>query len=182
MKYLAVVILCTVPVWAIELQIGPSLGLMLPGNLEDAPTHPGPGIYYGGVGEYAFSRLLSAELGVGGAIGLGEPLGDELPCLPSYSHEEADFVSAGASLTANLALLSLSAGMGYYYIHMNWEQTNAGSLVTTEWKSLEVNQLGYSFALGFNLPEDIDFRITLHFPEMEDMWGVVSLNWKPFKI
>jgi hypothetical protein len=171
--------LLAIPASGIDLQIGPSIGLVLPGELEDAPTYPGPGLYYGGVGEYAFSGLLSMELSVGGSIGLGEPWDQGFH---SYSGETADLLIGSASITANPAALSLSAGMGYYYIHMDWEQWNDDSIATYEWKSLEVHQLGYSLALGLNVLENADFRVTLHFPEMKNLWGVISINWKPLDI
>ena len=163
----------------VGLEIGPSLGLVLPGDLEDSPTRPGPGLFYGGVGEFDLSGLLSMELGVGGSIGLGEPWDYGFH---SYTNETADLLIGNASITARPAALSVSAGMGYYYIHLDWDQFRDDSLGTYERRSIEVNQLGYSLALGLNILKDADLRVTLHFPEMKDMWGLVSINWKPVGI
>ncbi|MBN2586464.1 MAG: hypothetical protein JXA64_12135 [Candidatus Fermentibacteraceae bacterium] len=37
-------------------------------TFHSSPVHPGPGLFYGGVGEYRFGRILSAEISLGAAL------------------------------------------------------------------------------------------------------------------
>ncbi len=175
-----ILVLCAFSVSGVELKVGPSLGVILPSDIQNAPTHPGPGLYYGGVGEYRFGRILSAEISLGAALEFGDPLGTESPGLPEFDVLGTDFVCGGAAFVADLAAISFSAGIGYYHVYMEWYQNYTG--FDPEWKSLTSDQLGYNAAVGINLPQDIDLRMTFHFPDMEHMWGVLSLNWKPLDI
>ena len=34
-------------------------------------------------------------------------------------------------------------------------------------------------AAGLNPVDMVDVRFTMHFPDMENMWGALTLNWKP---
>lgn len=175
--FLFIFLLLTSTEAGVELRVGPSLGVLLPGDIDDAPVHPGPGIYYGGIGEHRFGSVLSAEVGFGMALDLGEPLGEVSPGFPDFDVLDGDFVTGTAALVADLAAVSLSAGIGYYYVHMEWTENLTGE--SAERMDLEKHGLGYSVAAGLNPYDAMDIRFTMHFPDMEHMWGALTLNWKP---
>ncbi|OPL19848.1 MAG: hypothetical protein AVO35_02420 [Candidatus Aegiribacteria sp. MLS_C] len=164
----------------VELKVGPSLGVLLPGDIDGAPVSPGPGIYYGGTGEHRFGSILSAEVGFGLALDMGHPPGEDSQGFPEYDVLDGDLVAGTAALVADLAAFSVSAGIGYYYVYMEWTENLTGESV--ERMDLEKQGLGYSLALGVNPADLIDVRFTMHFPDMEHMWGTLTLNWKPLEI
>ena len=129
---------------------------------------------------FPLSSLIAVELTTGAALGMGEPLGDQLPGYPSYDNHDADYFSTDLALSVNPAVLTLAAGFGYYYIHMDWEQELTG--YDSEWKTVELNKIGYHFSVGVHYERKIDLTMTFHFPESGNMWGMITLTFLPFKV
>ncbi|MCK4671855.1 MAG: hypothetical protein KAT47_04865 [Candidatus Aegiribacteria sp.] len=175
-----ILLLFSIPALCGELLFGPRVGLLMPGNFNGVSTHPGPGGYFGTAAELPLSSLIAVELTAGAALGMGEPLGDQLPGYPSYDNHDADYFLTDLALSVNPAFLTLAAGFGYYYIHMDWEQDLTG--YDSEWKTVELNRIGYHFSVGVHYERKADFTLTFHFPEPGNMWGMISLTLLSFEV
>lgn len=178
--FLIILLLFSIPALCGELRFGPRVGVLTPGNINGIPTHPGPGGYFGVAGEFPLSSLIAVELTAGAALGMGEPLGDQLPGYPSYDNHDACYFSTNLALSVNPVFLTLAAGLGYYHIHMDWQQDLTG--YDNEWKTVELNKIGYNFSVGVHYDRKVDLTMTFHFPEPGNLWGVISLTLLPFKV
>jgi len=178
-KYLlAIQILFASSVICGELRFGPRLGMLMPGQINGVPTRPGNGFYWGAAAEFPISSLFTVEFAAGAAFGMGEPYTPQLPGFPAYGSHDADFFAADLALSVNPLFFNFAAGPGYYCIRMDWLQNLTGS--SREWKTVELNSLGYHFSIGVHPFRNVDFRLAFHFPE--NAWGVLSLTWQPFKV
>ncbi len=181
LKYFLILqLLTSVPVFCGELRFGPRLGLLMPDRINDSRTNPGTGLYWGISVEYAFTPLFAVDFTTGAALGMGEPRGIPIPCLPSFSNEDADYYATNLTLSVNPAALSLAAGIAYYYIRMDWDQTLIGE--NTEWKTIELNKLGYCFSIGIEPIRNVSIDFTFNYPDLEHIWGVLSITTMPFKL
>jgi len=164
-----------------DLQFGPRLGMIMPGNINDASNHLGPGCYWGAAAELPLSSLLTMEFAAGTALRIGEqPNRIQDPGFPTSGDHKADWFSVDLALSVNTTILSLAAGPGYYFIHMEWWENVTGS--GSEWKAIEVNRIGYHVSLGLHPVRNVALRLALHYPEPGNPWGVLSLTWLPFKV
>jgi len=179
-QYLLALLLLTAPSLCGELRFGSRLGVLFPGDINDVSTYPSSGLYFGAAAELPLSSLFSVEFGSGAALDMRGPPGEQLPGYPSYDVHDADYFAMDFALSLNYSLLSLAAGPGYYYLHMDWEQDLTGS--NRELKTIEFSRIGYHFSAGVQATPNIDFRLVLLYPEPGNLWSMISLTWLPFKV
>lgn len=180
LKYVLILqLLFSLPVLSGELRFGPRLGLLMPDRINDSGTNPGTGWYWGIAAEYVFTPLFAVEHTTGAALGMGKPRGVPSPGFPSFSNQDADYFSSSLSLSFNPAALSLAAGIAYYYIRMDWDQDLTGG--NPEWKTIELKKLGYCFSIGIEPIRNVSLDFTFNYPDLEHIWGVLSITMMPFK-
>lgn len=179
-KFLLLFLLFAAPAFCTELQFGPRLGVLTPGDINGVTVHPSSGLYLGAATEFPLSPLISVEFAAGVALDMRGPPGEQLPGYPSYNVHDADYFAMDLALSVNYSLLSLAAGPGYYYLHMDWEQDLTG--FDREFKTIELSRIGYHFSAGVQATPNFDFKLVLLFPEPGNLWSMVSLTWLPFKV